>query len=111
MKYLMKRAEDIAGRSSKSPYLVTDMSQGGDFEGILRDMRCLTITDHVIYNHEYTTIIENHVHYLCGMNPEAVNYVTEDTARNYSDLGLTGVMDDPLKNSLLIFMLSVLESK
>ncbi len=108
MKYLMNRAEDIAARSSGSPYLVTDIPENGDFEKSLLDMRCLTITDHVIYNHEYTTIIENQAHFLCGMNPEALNYISDDTEHTYKDCEMQGLLNDPEKTSLFIFMLSVL---
>lgn len=111
MKNLMKRAEDIARRSSESPYLVSRIPQDGDFLDMLLDMRCLTITDHIIYNHEYTTIIENHVHFLGGMNPEAVNYITADTERNFSSLGADSLLDDPELTSLFVFMLSILENK
>ncbi len=111
MKYLMERAETIAEKSSQSAYLVTDIPRDGSFTKMLNDMRCLTITDHVIYNHEYTTIIENHMHFFGGMNPEAVNYMTDNTARSYKESGLDSILDDPEQNSLLIFMLSVLENK
>ncbi len=109
MKLLMKASEDIAARASKSSYLVTDETGANGFANILKDMRCLTITDHIIYNHEYTTIIENHVHFLAGMNPQAMNYLTDDTERTYVDSGEGGVMNDPESVALLIFMLSVLE--
>ncbi len=109
MKYMMNRAEDIAERASKSTYLVTDTPQDGDFSKCLLDMRCLTITDYVIYNHEYTTIIENQVHYLCGMNPMALNYISDDTERCYKDCEVPGVLNDPEETSLFIFMLSVLQ--
>ncbi len=109
MKLLMKASEDIAGRASKSGYLVTDTGRDGGFDGILKDMRCLTITDHIIYNHEYTTIIENHVHFIGGMNPDAVNYLTDDTERTYEMVDKSGVMNNPESVALLIFMLSVLE--
>lgn len=108
MKYLMNRSEAIAAEASKSTYLVTDPG-AESFDGMLDDMRCLTITDHIIYNHEYTTIIENHAHYFMGMNPGAVNYVTDDTERTYKDASLGGIMNDPEQDALLIFMLSVLE--
>ena len=78
---------------------------------MLLDMRCLTITDHIIYNHEYTTIIENHIHFLGGMNPEAVNYITDDTQRSFSSLGEDSLLDDPELTSLFVFMLSILENK
>jgi endoglucanase len=49
------------------------------------------------------------VHFLSGMNPGAVNYLTDDTERTYVDVGENGVLNDPEAVSLLIFMLSVLE--
>ncbi len=109
MKLLMKTSENIAAKASASSYLVTDEDTEHGFENMLKDMRCLTITDHIIYNHEYTTIIEDHVHFLSGMNPGAVNYLTDDTERTYVDSGENGVLNDPESVALLIFMLSVLE--
>ena len=106
IKLLMKRAEIIAKAATDDSFLV---SVSGDVTGLLDDMRCLTVTNHIIYNHEYTTIIENHLHYLMGMNPEGINYVTEDTENPYVDTGALGIMNDPLNDALLIFMMSVLE--
>ena len=74
-------------------------------------MRCLSITNHIIYNHEYTTIIENHAHYMLGMNPEAINFLSEDTERTYLDADKSGVMNDPGENALLILMLSAITGK
>ena len=109
MKYLMKKSEAIASAASKSTYLVTDAKAAAGFYKMLDDMRCLTITDHIIYNHEYTTIIENHAHYFMGMNPKAVNFVTQDTERTFADASLGGMMNDPEQDAMLIFMLSVIE--
>ena len=109
MKSLMQRSEDIAAAASKSTYLVTDLGRGDNFDKMLRDMRCLTITDHIIYNYEYTTIIEDHAHYLMGRNPDAINYVSTDTERTYQSAGKAGIAGDPWSDSLFIFMLSVLE--
>ncbi|MCR5557549.1 MAG: glycoside hydrolase family 9 protein [Butyrivibrio sp.] len=107
IKLLMKRSEDIAKKASDSRFLV---SAGlDDMAEFLDDMRCLTVTNHIIYNHEYTTIIENHLHYLMGMNPEGINFVTEDTENTYAGAGRGGVMNDPINDALLIFMMSVLE--
>ena len=108
MKLLMERSEDIAQKAGQSAYLVTKTS-GENFSALLEDMRCLTITDHIIYNHEYTTIIENHAHFLMGMNPGAVNYVTDTTERTYVDDAGVGILNDPQADALLVFMLSVLE--
>ena len=79
-----------------------------DFGRLLEDMRCLTITDHIIYNHEYTTIIENHAHFLMGANPKAVNYVSDKTERTYTDEAAVGILNDPQADALLVFMLSML---
>ncbi len=106
MKLLMKKASDIASASKNSCYLVSADNQAQ----ILDNMRTITITDHIIYNYEYTTIIENHAHYLMGRNPEAVNYVTDDTERTYLDTDEgTGIMNQPLLNAKFIFMLSVIK--
>ena len=106
MKALMKKAENIAKASSEEVFRVSEPGADGDFDKLLDDMRCLSITNHIIYNHEYTTIIENHAHYMLGMNPEAVNYLTEDTEWTYTDTGKNSVLNDPGDNALLILMLS-----
>ena len=111
MKLLMKRSEKIAQNASSSQYLVTHKAEDKGFVRMLDDMRCLTVTNHIIYNHEYTTIIENHAHYLMGMNPQAINYVTDDTERTYNQEKVAGVLNDPEGDALFIFMLSVLERK
>ena len=107
MKLLMVRSERIAQKATQSAYLVTK-TDVKSFNELLEDMRCLTITDHIIYNHEYTTIIENHAHFLMGMNPGAVNYVTDTTERTYADEAGIGILNDPQADALLVFMLSVL---
>ena len=108
MKLLMNKAEKIASDASSSKYLVTRVGEE-NYLKLLYDMRCLSVTDHIIYNHEYTTIIENHVHYLMGMNPEAMNYVSEDSERTFlEDTAKTGILNDPQKDALFVFMMSVL---
>ena len=106
MKLLMNKTTKIADAARSSGFMVTSE----DHAQLLDDMRTVTITDHIIYNYEYTTIIENHAHYLMGRNPEAVNYVTDSTERTYlsTDAG-TGIMNQPLLNAKFIFMLSVIK--
>ncbi|WP_026651528.1 glycoside hydrolase family 9 protein [Butyrivibrio proteoclasticus] len=112
MKLLMKRSESISAKASNNGYKVTDSGSTADFSALLADMKCLTITDHIIYNHEYTTIIENHAHFLMGMNSNAINYVTEETENSYaSKNGAAGIMNDPQNDALFIFMLSVLQQQ
>lgn len=110
IKALMKRSENIATRAAESKLLVADEAQDRNFEGLLEDIKCLSITNHIIHNHEYTTIIENHVHFLMGMNPWCINLLTDDTERTFegeADFG--GVMNDPYSDALVVFMLSALE--
>ncbi len=106
MKLLMNKASAIASSARSSAYLVSNT----DHTKLLDDMRTITIADHIIYNYEYTTIIENHAHYLMGRNPEAVNYITDNTDHTYKDTDEgTGIMNQPLMNAKFIFMLSVIK--
>ena len=106
MKLLMNKTTRIVEAARSAAFMVTS----DDHAQLLDDMRTVTITDHIIYNYEYTTIIENHAHYLMGRNPEAVNYVTDTTERTYlnTDEGM-GIMNQPLLNAKFIFMLSVIK--
>ncbi len=108
IKALMQKSEAIARRSTENSFMVSASTEDG-FGSLFSDMRCLTITNHIIYNHEYTTIIENHLHYLMGMNPEGINFVTEDTENTFLDEGKAGIMNDPQSDALMIFMMSVLQ--
>ena len=106
----MKKSELIAKEASDSRYLTSVIAVDGDFSQFLDDIRCLTITNHIIYNHEYTTIIENHLHYLMGMNPEAMNYLTSGTERTYLDSkDKNNIMNNPHSDSIIVFMLSGLK--
>lgn len=107
IKLLMQKSEAIAKRAAESSFMVSASTEEG-LDDFLSDMRCLTITNHIIYNHEYTTIIENHLHYLRGMNPNGINYVTDNTENTYLDEGKAGIMNDPQNTALMIFMMSVL---
>lgn len=110
IKALMKRSEQIAARATDSRFLVADESDDRNFEALLDDIKCLAITNHIIYNHEYTTIIENHVHFLMGMNPWCVNLLTTGTERDYEGRDeFGGVMNDPHSDALVVFMLSALQ--
>lgn len=100
MKMLMERAENISEKARKSVYLTVD---GGSQEGneqILQEMLYLTVVDYIISNHEYSTVIENHLHYFLGRNEQAISYL-EDT-----DGSSPGIMKRFDADSKLIFMLS-----
>jgi endoglucanase len=106
----MKKSEGIAKRATDSNFLVTDASENDGFRTLLDEIRCLTITNHIIYNHEYRTIIENHLHFLMGMNPSCINYVSDETEWTYMDDGeKAGLMNDPLSDAMLILLISAVK--
>ena len=43
-----------------------------------------------------------------GANPKAVNYVSDETERTYTDEAAVGILNDPQADALLVFMLSML---
>lgn len=71
MSEMMKTAEDISTVSRQEDYLVKVAEQ----EEILNSITVMSVVDYVITNHEYYTVIENHIHYLLGRNPEGINMV------------------------------------
>ena len=71
MSEMMKTAEEISTVSRQEDYLVKVAEQ----EEILNSITVMSVVDYVITNHEYYTVIENHIHYLLGRNPEGKNMV------------------------------------
>lgn len=74
MKQLMSQAEQISKTSKSSQYLTNGDGTPEGNELILKQMVRLAVVDHVISNHEYETVIENHFYFLAGRNPLAINY-------------------------------------
>lgn len=107
MKEIMNEAEEISAQTGSSFYQVNTTADQKNNDEIMWDMVVLTIVDHVISNHEYATIIENHLHYLLGRNSMAISYVDGVGERDYSvKEGQQSIMDGGFKESALLFMLS-----
>lgn len=106
MDALMNASRGIAEEALSSPYLVA----GVDASSILHKMRTLAVANHILYNHEYKTIIKNHAHYLMGCNEHAVNYVTDDGEYTYAQAGVAGVRTQPLQTAQVVFLLSSMNS-
>ena len=100
MDSLLKTSEAIVQRASENAWLVAQT----ETEALLRDMCRLSVANYVIYNHEYTGIMENHIHYLAGRNPDAVNYLNDGTEYTYRDAGVQGVMLTPENSAKLVLM-------
>lgn len=107
MNVLMDKAEKVSFLSRESVY-GTGGNEAQDNNGqLLQDMMYLTMIDHVITNHEYETVIENHLHYFMGRNAKAVSYIDNIGERNYKEIDENlGIMKQFDADSKLIFMLS-----
>lgn len=78
MSGFLKRAEQIASQSKQNPYL----TRSEEIDQILIDMTIMGIVDYVITNHEYSTVIENHIHYCLGRNSKSIDYSPELSAKD-----------------------------
>jgi len=66
MENISGMAEYISLSSREDSWLV----EGESVEEILRNMEIQSVVNYVITNHEYETVIENHLHYLAGRNEQ-----------------------------------------
>lgn len=104
---LMRQGEVISYASKDSKLLVnTDETRGGN-SALLRDMMRLVVVDHIITNHEYTTVLENHLHYMLGRNLQSISYLDGFGGRSYQeiDAGL-GIMAQVDLNAEFLLLLT-----
>lgn len=106
---LMRKVESISYASKASKLLVgVDERQGGH-SGLLRDMARLTVVDHIITNHEYATVLENHLHYMLGRNLSSISYLNGVGGRNYQDVDESlGIMNQVDLNAELLLLLAAI---
>ncbi len=106
---LMRKGENISYASKDSKLLVnTDEMQGGN-AGLLRDMARLAVVDHIITNHEYATVLENHVHYMLGRNLQSISYLDGVGGRNYRDVDVSlGIMNQVDQNAELLLLIAAI---
>lgn len=72
---LMNRVEEIAGDSKTEAYLTCGNKEQDNNEELLADMEKLSVVNYIIANHEYDTVLENHLHYFLGRNTKCLSYV------------------------------------
>jgi len=107
MKNIMLIAEEISTRVRISQYLTYGNQKQDNNNELLADMFYLTIINNIIPNHEYGTIIENHLHYFMGRNSAGISYIDDVGALNYKVLDTRlGIMNQIESNAKLIFMVS-----
>ncbi len=93
---LMSHAEEISHRTRETVYLTSGNEQQGNNGELLFDMMCLSVVNRIISNHEYETIIENHLHYFMGRNETAYNHIADGA----------GIMKQFEADSKFVFMIS-----
>lgn len=104
---LLKTAEEISGEARKSGYFVKEGSGNEHNRELLRNMMYLTMVDYMIANPEYENLIENHLHYFMGRNPQAVCYINNmGIGHGRGEEDGMGIMKQFEADSKLIFMLS-----
>ncbi len=104
---LMREAEQISYASKNSKLLVNIGKGQGNGDELLRDITRLAVVDHIITNHEYTTVLENHLHYFLGRNLMSVSYLDNAGTRNYMEIDESmGIMKQVDSNAKLILMMS-----
>ncbi len=107
MDMLMSQAEDISTVSKEALFLTAGNRKQSNNDQLLIEMMYLAVVNYIISNHEYETVIENHLHYFFGRNAKAICYVENrgDHGHEYSEDGL-GIMKQFEADSKFIFMLS-----
>ena len=66
MNGLMGEAEEITSDKRTGLFLIRER----ETDAVMWDMTVLALANYAIMNHEYATVIENHLHYLSGRNAE-----------------------------------------
>lgn len=73
MKTISTMGEQIFLNARDGAYLTASKEP----ESILMDMEIMAVMNHIITNHEYATVLENHLHYLLGRNAESQDFRQE----------------------------------
>lgn len=96
MNLLMEKAEEISYVAREAVYFTAGNEEQDNCGQLLLEMMNLSVVNRIISNHEYETVIENHLHYFLGRNETAQNHVVNQM----------GIMKQFEPDSKLIFMLS-----
>lgn len=101
----MDEVEKIADKSHRNLYQTASEQTVGQTESLLDEMVKLAVIDYVITNHEYATVMENHLHYFLGRNPEASSYLVG--LGEYSEVSREqDILKNPEQSARLFFMMS-----
>lgn len=108
---LMRDVEKISYGSKASQFLTEGNEEQDNNDELLQKMTRLAVVDHIITNHEYTTVLENHLHYFLGRNAQSISYIDGAGSRNYQTLDeKMGIMKQVDLNAEFILMLSAIQA-
>ena len=109
---LLQDVEEISFGSKNSKYLTEGNQAQNNNSELLWKMTRLAVVDHIITNHEYTTVLENHLHYFLGRNAQSISYIDDVGSRNYESIDeKIGIMKQVDLNAELILLMSAIEDK
>ena len=109
---LLSDVEEISYASKNSRYLTEGNEKQDNNDELLGKMARLVVVDHIITNHEYTTVLENHLHYFLGRNAYAVSYIENAGGRSYQLIDeKAGIMKQVDLNAELILLMSAIEEE
>lgn len=103
---LLQKAETLSAQMKKEPFYVLANDGQTNQSELLEEMLWMATVNYIITNHEYETMIENHLHYFMGRNKLSISYIDDVGIRNYKDYNESlGIMNQFDADSRLIFML------
>lgn len=107
---LLSDVEKISRNSKSSKYLTEGNAEQSNNSELLQKMARLAVVDHIITNHEYMMVLENHLHYFLGRNAQSISYIGSAGSRNDKTAdGKISIMKQMDLNAQLILFMSVIE--
>lgn len=107
---LLQYVETISYGSKNSKYLTEGNKEQDNNSELLQKMARMAVVDHIISNHEYTTVLENHLHYFLGRNAQSISYIDGTGSRNYQMINeKLGIMKQVDLNAEFILLMSAIE--
>ena len=111
MKKLLSDGEQISYDSKKSKYFTEGNKEQDNNCELLRKMVRLAVVDHVITNHEYMMVLENHLHYFLGRNSLCISYIDDVGSRIFAQVDeRMGIMKQMGHDAELIVLLSAVQA-
>lgn len=107
---LLSDVEQISYDSKKSKYLTEGNREQDNNCELLRKTVRLAVVDHIITNHEYMMVLENHLHYFLGRNAACISYIDNVGSRNYASVDARmGIMKQIDHDAELVVLLSAIQ--